>query len=264
MARGKSASNEVEATKAEPIAAIEQTGHFSPALFRFLEDLRANNEKVWFVANKDRYESEVKAPMLRFISYFAKPLHRISAQFDADPRPVGGSMFRIYRDTRFSRDKSPYKTAASMHFRHRAHGDVHAPGFYLHLEPGNIFAGAGVWRPEVKDLEKIRSAIVARPAQWKKVVGKDVLGVDFELWGDKLARPPRAFDAAHPLIEDLKRKDFVVVTRFDEVDVCRRDFIDRLAARYQRVTPFVKFLTQAMELAWRKHETLRDERGFVR
>lgn len=248
MAHGESPSNDVEAATAE--AAAVESRHFGPALFRFLENLRANNEKAWFAANKDRYESAVKAPMLRFISDFAKPLHRISTQFDADPRPVGGSMFRIYRDTRFSRDKSPYKTAASAHFRHRAYGDVHAPGFYLHLEPGNIFAGAGVWRPDAKDLEKIRSTIAAHPARWRKVVATDVLGSDFELWGEKLARPPRGFDAAHPLIGDLKRKDFVVVTRLKEADVCRSDFMDRLSAKYQRAAPFARFLTQAMELAW--------------
>ncbi len=248
--QGESAPRKGETAKAEAVASAEQSAHFGPALFRFLEDLRANNDKAWFAANKHLYESAVKAPMLRFIGDFAEPLHRISAQFDADPRPIGGSMFRIYRDTRFSKDKSPYKTAASAHFQHRSHRDVHAPGFYLHLEPEKIFAGAGVWRPEAKGVAKIRSAIAAHPELWRKVAAKDALGADFELWGEKLTRPPKGFDVAHPLIDALKRKDFVVVTRFNEADVCRRDFADRLASRYQRVAPFVKFLTQAMELAW--------------
>ncbi len=235
---------------AKPDDAADPSGHFDEELFRFLEDLRANNEKAWFAANKDRYEKAVKTPMLRFICDFAEPLRRISAQFDADPRPVGGSMFRIHRDTRFSKDKSPYKTAASAHFRHRAHSDAHAPGFYLHLEPGNVFAGAGVWHPEREDLEKIRSAIAARPTQWRKVAAREALGADCELWGEKLTRPPRGYDTSHPFIEDIQRKDFVVVTHFDKADVCGRDFADRLAARYQRIAPFVRFLTLAMELRW--------------
>ncbi len=102
---------------------------FSPGFFRFLRELKANNRREWFEANKQRYEAEVKGPMLRFIAEFGARLRTVSKHFDADPRPVGGSMFRIYRDTRFAKDKSPYKTAVAEHFPHRAGGkDVHAPG----------------------------------------------------------------------------------------------------------------------------------------
>ncbi len=117
---------------------MKRRSYFRPELFQFLRELKANNEKEWFQANKHRYESEVKEPMLRFISDFAPYLRQISRHVVADPRPVGGSMFRIYRDTRFFKDKSPYKTTAAAHFPHRDGGkDVHAPGFYLHIEPGN-------------------------------------------------------------------------------------------------------------------------------
>ena len=83
----------------------------------------------------------------------------------ADPRPSGGSLFRIYRDTRFSKDKSPYKTHAGMYFPVRGGKDVHTPGFYLHLEPGACFAAAGLWHPDAAALAKVREAIVARPAR---------------------------------------------------------------------------------------------------
>src|SRR5262249_17068758 len=103
--------------------------YFTPRLFAFLRELKANNSREWFQANKARYVEDVQQPMLRFIADFAAPLARISRNLEADPRPVGGSMFRIHRDTRFARDKSPYKTHLAAHFRHRATTkDVHGPG----------------------------------------------------------------------------------------------------------------------------------------
>ena len=121
--------------------------YFQEGLFTFLKELRANNDREWFAANRERYETQVREPFVRFISDFEPILHQISPHFRADPRPSGGSLFRIYRDTRFSKDKSPYKTAAAAHFPHERGRDVHAPGYYLHLEPGSVFAGAGLWRP---------------------------------------------------------------------------------------------------------------------
>jgi len=121
------------------------SNYFEPALFDFLRDLKQNNNREWFQKNKHIYESKVKQPLLEFIADFAPHLHKIHPRFVADPRPVGGSMFRIYRDVRFSEDKSPYKTQASAHFKHhKASKDVHVPGFYLHLEPGQCFTAAGV------------------------------------------------------------------------------------------------------------------------
>ncbi len=146
--------------------------NFSPEMFEFLSELKGNNTKEWFQANKERYRAEVQEPLLRFISEFADPLHAISPHFVADPRPSGGSMFRIYRDVRFSKDKSPYKTHAAAQFRHAAGKDAHAPGFYLHLEPGQVFVGAGSWHPASDALAAIRGAIVDKPARWTKIVGK--------------------------------------------------------------------------------------------
>ena len=137
--------------------------HFDTDLFEFLRELAENNNREWFLANKDRYRAAVQEPLLGFISDFAGRLHEISPNFIADPRSSGGSMFRIYRDVRFSKDKSPYKTHAAAQFRHRAGRDAHAPGFYLHLEPGSVFWGAGLWHPQRAVLYEIRNAIIDRP-----------------------------------------------------------------------------------------------------
>ena len=226
----------------------KSTAYFTPALFKFLRDLKKNNNREWFQANKARYESDVRDPMLRFIADFAVPLRTISKHFVADPRPMGGSLFRIYRDTRFSRDKSPYKTAAAAHFRHESHGEVHGPGFYFHLEPGDVAAGGGIWQPDGDTLAKIRNAIVDHPDQWKRAVSGKAFKAACELWGEKLARPPRGYDPEHPFIEDLMRKDFIALASFSEADACRAGFLDRVADLYRTTAPFMSFLTKAAGL----------------
>jgi uncharacterized protein (TIGR02453 family) len=191
---------------------MANSAHFSSAFFKFFKELEHNNNRDWFQRNKQRYETDVKEPILRFIVDFGPRLEQISQHFLADPRPVGGSMFRIYRDTRFSKDKRPYKTNAGIQFRHEAGRDVHAPGFYLHLSPTEVFAGSGIWHPDGKTLAQIRQAIVENPDGWRKATRKRGM----RLGGDSLKRPPRGFDPDHPLIEDLKRKDFVTLPGADQ------------------------------------------------
>jgi uncharacterized protein (TIGR02453 family) len=220
--------------------------HFTPKLFTFLRELRAHNERNWFLANKQRYESDVREPMLQFIADVGAALDGISPHFDADPRPVGGSMFRIYRDTRFSHDKSPYKTAAAAHFPHRNGGrDVHAPGFYLHLEPGASMGGGGLWHPDAAALTKVRERIVGKPREWKAVVKSGI-----EIEGDALKRPPAGYDANHPFIEDLKREDIYTMTRFTDREVTASDFVERYASACRRAGPLVAFLARALGMPW--------------
>lgn len=218
----------------------------TPALFDFLRALAANNEKPWFEANRRRYENEVRGPVLDFIDAFAGPLAEISPHFRADPRPNGGSLFRIHRDIRFSRDKTPYKTNVGAHFRHAAGKDAHAPGFYLHLEPGACFAGCGVWHPDGESLRGIRDSIVARPDEWTRITAAPAFRETFRLAGQALKRPPRGYDPAHPLVEDLKRKDFVALARFPEGDACRPDFLERFTDIARRGGAFVGFLSRAV------------------
>lgn len=225
--------------------AAQHTG-IGPGLFRFLRDLKANNRREWFLENKDRYEVEVRRPMLRFISDLAPRLARISRQFVADPRPVGGSLFRIHRDTRFSKDKTPYKTSVAAHFHHRASGkDVHAPGFYLHIEPGRCLAGAGIWQPEAEALKRIRDAIVARPAEWRAAAPRSG-----PLEGHSLKRPPGGYDPQHPLIEDVKRKDFITTISLTEAQVCSPRFLADYVRACEAMSPLVRFLTRALGLVW--------------
>jgi uncharacterized protein (TIGR02453 family) len=218
---------------------------FSPALFAFLRELRQNNDRDWFNANKRRYQDEVQEPALQFIADFAPRLEEISPHFVADPRPVGGSLFRIHRDTRFARDKTPYKTHTGIQFRHELGRDVHAPGFYLHLEPGSVFVAAGIWHPDTATLAKLRESIDRDPDGWRKALRQSRMGETFQLEGDSLKRPPSGYDASHPLLDDLKRKDFIAVARLEEKAVTSPGFADELAATFRTSAPFVRFLCEA-------------------
>ena len=222
--------------------------HITPALFTFFRELAKNNEREWFAANKTRYEDVVKEPLLAFVADFAKPLRKLSPHFVADPRPVGGSLFRIHRDTRFSRDKSPYKTQAGIHFRHQAAKNAYAPGFYLHLEPGRVFVAAGLWHPEGEAVIAIRQAIADDPAGWRRCVNAKRFRTLFELSGDSLKRPPRGIDPDHPCIEDLKRKDFVALRETNEREACSATFPTRLKEQWTATVPLMRFLCGALEL----------------
>lgn len=220
--------------------------HFTREIFRFLLDLDGHNDRDWFQANKDRYEEHFRQPALRFISDFANHLVRISPHFRADPRPVGGSLFRIHRDVRFSQDKSPYKTHCGIHFRHAAGKNVHAPGYYLHLEPGASFVGIGIWQPDGPALKKIRDRIVAEPAAWRKAIGGKAFNATYTREGERLKRVPRGFPANHELADDLLWKDHTAMRKLTQKEILAQDFPATLARLYRDGSPFMKFLCEAV------------------
>jgi uncharacterized protein (TIGR02453 family) len=223
-------------------------GHFTRRTFSFLRDLAKNNDREWFRANKERFDRDVREPAVRFILDFAPHLKTISPHFRADPRGNGGSLFRIYRDTRFSKDKSPFKTHTGIQFRHDQGKDAHAPGFYLHLEPGGCFVAAGIWRPDGKTLRKIREGLVDDAPGWRKAVGERTFRDRFHLSGDSLSRPPKGFDPLHPLVEDLKRKDFIAVSPISEDAVVDPAFLKGFVGVCQAGKPLVSFLCKALEV----------------
>lgn len=220
--------------------------YFTPKLFRFLRDLDENNDRAWFKAHQADYERDVREPALDFINDFAAPLKGISEHFIADTRKVGGSLFRIQRDTRFGKDKTPYKQNTGMQFRHLMAKDAHAPGFYLNLQPGECYMGVGLWRPETKVAYQIREKIDADPTVWKRASrGKRFTDV-FSLGGDSLVRPPRGFEEDHPLIDDLKRKDFIASVRLTQKQVTSDRFLEDFTDYNKRAVPFMRFLCEAV------------------
>lgn len=225
-------------------------GHFSPALFDFLGELSLNNNRDWFNANKQRYEDSVREPARAFVRAMGDRLDSISEHFVADDRKMGGSLMRIYRDTRFGKDKTPYKTNVGIQFRHAAGKDVHAPGFYLHISLDEIFLGGGMWRPAKEPLKQIRDRIADHSETWQAVLDSDGFKDGWRLGGDALSRGPRGFDKAHPMIEQLKRKDFIAVRDLDPDMLTAPDLPDRLIEMYQQTTPLVKWLCTATGSAY--------------
>jgi uncharacterized protein (TIGR02453 family) len=221
---------------------------FPAGTMKFLKQLKQNNDRDWFNENKPRYESHVREPALAFIEAMQKPMGRLSECVDVVPKKVGGSLMRVYRDTRFSKDKTPYKTNVGIQFRHMAGKDVHSPGFYVHIEPGEVFLGAGIWHPDSTALAAIRDRIDEDPAVWKRVRDRKAFRSHFALTGDSLKRPPRGFDPEHPMIEDLKRKDFIGVGQLEPKSIESPDFVTDTAQAFKVAIPFVRFLCGALNL----------------
>lgn len=224
---------------------------FGPELAAFLKDLRSNNERVWFTANRDRYEGTVREPARAFIRAMAPALAAISPHFRADDRKTGGSLMRIHRDTRFSRDKTPYKTNVGIQFRHALGRDVHAPGFYVHLEPGSAFLGAGVWRPDSSALFMIRARMDEEPDTWREVRDDEAFRAAFRLGGESLKTMPRGFARDHALAEGLRRKDFIALHELPIGDALGPKFPDLAAARMRDSAGFMRFLCEALDVPFR-------------
>ncbi len=220
---------------------------FPRSFFQFFTELAAHNDKAWFDANKDRYREVVVGPATDFIAAMAPRLAKISPHVVADPRPNGGSMFRIYRDVRFGKDKRPYKDHAGIQFRHRDGKTAHAPGFYVHLSPDEVFFGGGVWMPEPDALAKIRKAIAKDSKGWSKAIG----GAAFtklcgSVQGEKLARPPKGFAAEHPLIETLKHKSFFAMHESSSKAMQGKEVLDKVEAVFTASKPMMAFLCKAV------------------
>ena len=223
---------------------------FSHATFQFLDELAANNDRAWFEANKRRYESQVREPALSFIAAMAPMLETFAPHFRADPRKMGGSLMRIHRDTRFSRNKAPYKTNIGIQFRHELGKDVHAPGFYMHVASDGCFLGAGCWRPEADVLKKIRDRVAQKPEKWFAARDDQGFAAQWELTGDSLTRPPRGYDANHPAIDDIKRKDFIAIAPLSFNEVTESGLVQLAGQRFAAATPLMNFLCVALDVQY--------------
>jgi len=221
---------------------------FPADFFAFFRELARHNERPWFNDNKARYYESVVNPISAFIVAMAPRLRKISPHYVADPRPHGGSMFRIYRDTRFSKDKAPYKTHAGVHFRHAAGRDAHAPGFYVHLANDGLFFGGGIWLPPNPQLGRIRDFIVDNARSWGRISKARAVREAGGIQGDSLVRPPRGFDPEHPYIEDLKRKSFYVMVEAEPSDALKPAFVDQVSAAFQGSAPLNRFVCTALDL----------------
>lgn len=221
---------------------------FPSDFFRYFEELRQHNDCDWFNENQDRYEQSVLEPMSAFITDIQPKLAALSEHYIADPRPNGGSIFGICRDTRFSKDKSPYKTHAACQFRHAADKDANAPAFYVHIAKDEIFFGGGIWLPPTPRLKAIRDFIADNARSWARIRNSRKVQDAGGIKGDGLRQPPRGFDEQHLHIEDLKRKSFYVVSNSTPELARSTDFVDEVAQGFARAAPLNRFICDALEL----------------
>lgn len=225
------------------------TTYFSDRTFRFLRALARHNERAWFHARKQDYEAHVREPLQRLITDLQPDLAAVSLHFRADPRTVGGSLYRIQRDTRFANDKRPYKTWQGARLFHARRQELATPLYYLHIEPGGCFVGAGIWRPESPTLRRIRQFIVDNPAAWKAAAHAPAFRRRYALDDeDRLVRPPRGFPEDFAFIDDLRHRSFVATRPLDDDTVTGPKLRQVLAKDLRDLAPFVDYLCAALDL----------------
>lgn len=226
---------------------FEAPEHFSEDTYDFLAALKAHNDREWFAEHKPRYERSVREPARAFIRAMGTMFPSISRQFVVSDRKQGGSLMRIHRDVRFSKDKSPYKTNIGIHFRHVDGKDVHAPGFYVHVSPQESFLGVGIYGPPNDALNAIRRHIDRDHGAWL-ALRDGLVGEGFEFGGASLKRAPRGFPKDHALLEDLKRKSFIVSTPLAKADALSESMPDKVFQCFQAGAPLASFICEALGL----------------
>jgi uncharacterized protein (TIGR02453 family) len=204
---------------------------------RFLKNLEKNNHREWFLANKDVYEASLQN-LKEFKDAVVKGLNKKDLIEDA-------RVFRIYRDVRFSKDKSPYKNNFGIHFT-RATASRRG-GYYLQIEPGNSFAGGGFWAPEPKDLKRIRDEFAHDDKPIRKITSQKKFVQYFgALEGDELLTAPSGYDRNHPAIDLIRKKQFVIGRKFSDKEVTSDTFLKEVVLTFEAMRPFFDYMTEVL------------------
>ncbi|HHW4680762.1 MAG TPA: DUF2461 domain-containing protein [Xylella taiwanensis] len=225
------------------------TTYFTDASFKFLHELAHHNNKAWFTAHKPQYVEHVQEPFLRLITDLQPSLAEISEHYRADPRPQSGSLFRIYRDARFSNDKAPYKTWQGARLFHARRREVPAPSFYIHLQPGESFVGGGIWHPESDTQRRIRQFIFDNPASWHAAAHAPKQRRTFTLYEhEKLVRAPGGFPTDFAFLDDLKHRHWVLWHPLENTVMTGPQLRRTLETSLRLLAPFMDYLCAALDL----------------
>jgi len=217
---------------------------FTAKTLSFLRALKRNNDREWFRARKDDYERHVRGPMLELIARLAVDLRPFAPEFVADPKR---SLYRIYRDTRFSEDKTPLKTNAAAVFPPRGLPRHEGAGFYVEIAPGWVWMGGGLYMPPPESLRAIRERIAgSHPKLHRLVTGREFRSVLGDLHGERLARVPRGYLKDHPAGEYLRFKQFLGFREFEPAFATSDRFYPELLRTFKALTPLVRFLNTAV------------------
>jgi uncharacterized protein (TIGR02453 family) len=213
---------------------------FTKDTLKFLRVLKRNNDREWFRSRKDDYEQHVRVPMIAVIEQLAKDLPRVAPELIASPK---ASLYRIYRDTRFSEDKTPLKTNAAAVFPWKGLARHEGAGLYFEIAPGWVWIGGGMYSPETPQLVKVREHIVETWPEIRKITTSKTFVKRVEtLRGDRLTRVPRGWPADHPAVEFLKHRQFLASREFPADLAFADEFYPTLLATFTAIVPLVRFL----------------------
>ena len=215
-------------------------------IFSFLSDLSVNNNKDWFNQNKARYQ-EAKEAFEEYINKLIATVHSIDPAI-GHPH-AKDCIFRIFRDVRFSKDKSPYKNNFGAYIAHGGRKSPYA-GYYFHVEPDNSFIGGGIYCPESNVLKGVREVIMQNPEEYKSIIeGKEFKKIFPEIWGEKLKTAPKGFDKNDPNIELIKNKSYTVVINVSDEEIKAKDVDQKIIDTFTLMKPFNDFVNQGVKTA---------------
>ena len=222
---------------------MSATAPFTPATLTFLRALKRNNNRAWFLERKADYERDVQRPMQLVIERLGREFESFAPEQMADPKK---SLYRIWRDTRFSGDKRPLKTNVAAVFPHRRGTRHTSAGFYIEIEAKWVFAGGGLYMPEPASLLRIREQIAKTPADFRSIVTSEPLMRLGGVHGECLKRVPRGFRSDHPAADDLKRKQFLAFKEWPPELMTSPEFWDEVLPVFRAIAPMVRYLNDAM------------------
>ena len=213
----------------------------SKETFDFLKDLNNNNNREWFQENKPRYEKA----HANAVDFAEALMERMNEHDNLIPRTGKKTLFRIYRDVRFSKNKAPYKTSFGGRFTRAT--DLLRGGYYFHIEPGNCYVAGGFWAPNAQDLKRIRKEFEADDTEIREIIASDEFQKYFgELQGDGVKTAPKGFDKTHPAIDLIRKKQFIVTHKFSEKDSRSEDFIDKMNEAFQAMRPYFDYMSDVL------------------
>jgi uncharacterized protein (TIGR02453 family) len=217
---------------------------FTPRALTFLRGLKRNNDRTWFAARKDQYERDVRAPMTALVERLAVDLRRVAPDLVASPKV---SLYRIYRDTRFSDDKSPFKTQVGAVFPHRDLPRHQGAGLYLEIGPAGTMIAGGIYMPQSPELQALREHLGASHARLRSLVESPAFKRHAgPVTGDSLRRVPRGFPPDHPAAEYLKRRQFLFGRNYPAAFATDKKFYREVVTLFELMAPAVNFLNEPL------------------
>jgi uncharacterized protein (TIGR02453 family) len=216
------------------------TSPFTRKTLAFLRALKRNNDREWFRSRKDDYEQHVRGPMVELLARLAHDFPRFAPELVSDPRV---SLYRIYRDTRFSSDKTPLKTHVAAHFPSRTFPRGEGAGLYVEIAPKWVWMGGGLYMPSSSDLQAIRAHIADTHPTLHRIVHRRTFTASAgALGGEQLTRVPRGYVKDHPAADYLRHRQFLAGREFDAEFATSRQFYPELLKVFRGIVPLVRFL----------------------